>query len=171
MYLDLCVAVDDGELKQVYDAAIEKHNQKVVNRSNESHIDAGFDLYVPKDVVCRYGTTNKIDMGVKCAAFFNSDYSNSKYNTGYYMYPRSSISKTPLRLANSVGIIDSGYRGNLIGMFDCLDVDNVDYVVKKYDRLLQICSPTLCPIYVRRVEAADMDMNTDRGEGGFGSTS
>ena len=34
------------------------------------------------------------------------------------MYPRSSIYKTPLRLANNTGIIDSGYRGNLMGAFD-----------------------------------------------------
>ena len=38
---------------------------------------------------------------------------NNDKNIGYYLYPRSSISKTPLILANSVGIIDSGYRGNI----------------------------------------------------------
>ena len=36
-----------------------------------------------------------------------------KSQRDFYVYPRSSISKTPLRMANSVGIIDSGYRGNL----------------------------------------------------------
>ena len=167
MYLDICVALDDDNLKKIYDEAIQKHNQKVLNRNNDSHIDAGFDLYLPKDIICRYGSVNKIDMGVKCSAFFKT--SDSYYNTGYYMYPRSSVSKTPLRLANSIGVIDSGYRGNLIGMFDCIDAgDNMDYNVKKYDRLVQICSPTLCPIYVRRVEV--MDLDTERGEGGFGST-
>ena len=57
--------------------------------------------------------------------------SNSKtFNTGYYMYPRSSLSKTKLRLANSVGIIDSGYRGNLIGMFDLINMKvNETYIV------------------------------------------
>jgi len=163
------VALEDDDLKKIYDEAIQKHNQKVLNRNKDSHIDAGFDLYVPNNIICRYGSVNKIDMGVKCSAFFKTTAPDYHYNTGYYMYPRSSISKTPLRLANSVGIIDSGYRGNLIGMFDCIDAaDNMDYNVKKYDRLVQICSPTLCPIYVRRVEV--MDLDTERGEGGFGST-
>ena len=41
------------------------------------------------------------------------------YYVSYYLYPRSSVStKTPLRLANSVGIIDSGYRGNIKAVFD-----------------------------------------------------
>ena len=38
----------------------------------------------------------------------------------YFMYPRSSISKTPLRLINSVGIIDKDYRGNVMGKVVCL---------------------------------------------------
>ena len=38
--------------------------------------------------------------------------------TSYYLYPRSSISKTPLIQTNSVGIIDKDYRGNV--MVSCL---------------------------------------------------
>ena len=96
------------------------------------------------------------------------------YNTGYYMYPRSSLSKTPLRLANSVGIIDSGYRGPLIGMFDMIyrgtSHPNTSYIISKYDRLLQICAPNLCPILVKWTEdVSDLGI-TSRGEGGFGST-
>ena len=37
-----------------------------------------------------------------------------KINCSYYLYPRSSISKTPLRMSNSTGIIDAGYRGEII---------------------------------------------------------
>jgi dUTP pyrophosphatase len=98
------------------------------------------------------------------------------------MFPRSSLSKTPLRLANSVGIIDSGYRGNLIGAFDvishsvcepqiCTNEENrlvaCDYVILPFQRLVQICSPGLEPIFVEWVERVD---TTLRGEGGFGST-
>ena len=84
------------------------------------------------------------------------------------LYPRSSLSKTPLRLANSVGIIDSGYRGNIIGMFDCrCDEYKINYM----DRLVQICDPTMCPIYVELVEKeSDLGVNSTRGDGGFGST-
>ena len=105
--------------------------------------------------------------------------SNSFY-TGYFLYPRSSISKTPLRLANSLGIIDSGYRGNLMGMFDVVNIDkdekreynDADYYIKKYDKLVQICAPNLCPIFVEIVDTLEaLGEETERGEGGFGSTS
>ncbi len=84
------------------------------------------------------------------------------------MHPRSSISKTPLRLANSTGIVDSGYRGPLIGMFDCL---RPQYVVERFDRLIQVCAPGLMPIYVELVDRVeDLGEDTVRGEGGIGST-
>jgi dUTP pyrophosphatase len=115
------------------------------------------------------------------------------FNTGFYMYPRSSLSKTKLRLANSVGIIDSGYRGNLIGMFDVVNMDETtqpvndsqlqsqlqnkdeykdyDYCAKVNDRLVQICGPGLIPIYVEIVNSLDeLGNETERGSGGFGST-
>jgi hypothetical protein len=103
--------------------------------------------------------------------------SNKSYNTGYYMYPRSSLSKTMLRLANSVGIIDAGYRGHLIGMFDVINNEGnsqyseVCYNGNIYDRYLQICAPGLLPIIVEIVKnKEDLGEETERGEGGFGST-
>ena len=81
------------------------------------------------------------------------------------MYPRSSITNTPLRLANSIGIIDSGYRGDVIGKFDCI---RGDYVALQYTKLLQIVAPGMVPIYVRLVQ--DLSIETERGTGGFGST-
>ena len=89
---------------------------------------------------------------------------------GFYMYPRSSISKTHLRLANNVGIIDSGYRGNLGGFFDIhnLPADKKPY--EQYQRLVQICSNTLEPFKVILVDDIDKFGTTERGEGGFGST-
>jgi dUTP pyrophosphatase len=88
------------------------------------------------------------------------------------MYPRSSISKTILRLANATGIIDSGYRGHLMGMFDLINLsENEEYVIEKYDRLLQICAPGLVPIVVEVVNTiAELGSQTERGAGGFGST-
>ena len=84
------------------------------------------------------------------------------------MYPRSSISKTPLRLANSTGIVDSGYRGPLIGMFDCL---RPQYNVERFDRIIQICAPGLMPVYVELVDRLeDLGTETIRGERGIGST-
>ena len=89
------------------------------------------------------------------------------YPAGYYSYPRSSISKTPLMLANSVGIIDSGYRGEIIGAFRNLSSSN--YTIEKHSRLLQICAPDLRPIHVELVDEPFFN-TTERGSGGFGST-
>ena len=83
----------------------------------------------------------------------------------YYMYPRSSIIKTPLRIANSVGIIDRGYRGNLMACFD--NISDEDYTIVKGTRLIQICSPYLDSI---SFSLKDNLSETSRGSGGYGST-
>jgi dUTP pyrophosphatase len=100
---------------------------------------------------------------------------------GYYLYPRSSISKTRMRLANSVGIIDSGYRGDIIAAVDTIGVFGSSDIwhiwketlspIKKYDRYFQICSPNLSPFLVHIVETeSELGEPTVRGAGGFGST-
>jgi hypothetical protein len=181
-----------NNLKNMYYAAVNKHNNNLLNNR---YIDAGFDLFLPEhddpneydkwgDKIRFFGTgwdvnpVNKIDFKIKCSAQMICD-SGKIFSTGYYMYPRSSLSKTKLRLANSVGIIDSGFRGNLIGMFDVVNVDEnlqskeriADYYANVNDRLLQICAPCLVPIYVEIIEDIyDLDISTERGEGGFGST-
>ena len=101
--------------------------------------------------------------------------------TGFYLYPRSSISKTRMRLANSVGIIDAGYRGDLIaavdtiGLFGSTDIWHIWKEtlspVKKYDRYFQVCAPDLSPFLVHIVDTEeDLSPPTTRGHGGFGST-
>ena len=100
---------------------------------------------------------------------------------GFYLYPRSSISKTRMRLANSVGIIDAGYRGDLIAAVDSIGVFGSTDIwqiwketlspIKKYDRYFQVCAPDLSPFLVHIVEREeDLSPPTTRGQGGFGST-
>ena len=78
---------------------------------------------------------------------------------------RSSTIKSPLRLANSIGIIDAGYRGNVIAAVD--NISNEDYIIEKGTRLFQLCSPDLEPITYELVNSLN---ETSRGTGGFGST-
>ena len=98
-----------------------------------------------------------------------------KYS-GYYLYPRSSIVKTSMRLANSVGIIDSGYRGEIMAVVDKHDTSNDWKTVlkrdcKQYDRLFQICAGDLQPFRVEIVDnESELSGITERGCGGFGST-
>ena len=100
---------------------------------------------------------------------------------GFYLYPRSSISKTRMRLANSVGIIDAGYRGDLIAAVDSIGVFGSTDIwqiwkdtlspIKKYDRYFQVCAPDLSPFLVHIVETEqELGNPTTRGSGGFGST-
>ena len=151
----------DDELRDIYTFAVYDHNQKVANNIN--HIDAGFDVYVPEQINITNPGVVKINFQIQCAAQMITD-RGKHFNTGFYMYPRSSISNTPLRLANSVGIIDAGYRGVLIGVFDPME----NYIVNKHTRLTQICAPGLVPIVVEIVN--DLGEETARGNGGFGST-
>jgi len=171
-YMNLKIFLDsnDKELREIYSSAIDKHNLKIFN---EDFIDAGFDIIAPTQFACVSEKINKIDFSIKCCAQMIQGL-QKKYPTGFYMYPRSSLSKTPLRLANSIGIIDAGYRGNLIGMFDYKENGFDDkgwYLVEKEDRLVQICAPNLVPIFVELVDSIEqLGPQTSRGEGGFGST-
>jgi dUTPase len=159
-------SANDNELLQKYLEAASSHNLKIQN--NPTSIDAGFDLYAPsKDdtIYFPFLSVTKLDFKIKCSAVM---YTETKvFNTGYYMYPRSSISKTSLRLANSTGIIDAGYRGNLMAMFDVEEA----HTGTKFDRYIQICAPSLVPIIVVIVDSLeDLGEETERGTGGFGST-
>ena len=87
----------------------------------------------------------------------------------FKLYPRSSMgSKTPLRLGNSVGVVDSGYRGHLMACVDCHG--EKDYSISQFDRLLQIVAFSGRPIFVTLVENHNDLGETIRGDGGFGST-
>lgn len=133
--------------------------------SQAVHVDAGFDLFVCETRLVGANTIGfKVDSRVKTAMYYDS------IPCGFYLYPRSSTgSKTSLRLANSVGVIDSGYRGNCISVFD----NNTcrDYEIRYGDRLVQICGGNLLyPIYPVIVDSVDDLGNSLRGDGGFGST-
>jgi dUTP pyrophosphatase len=91
----------------------------------------------------------------------------------YYLYSRSSTPlKTPLRLANSVGIIDSGYRGHIKAVFDNKnDYDFMEYNIEFGSRLTQLCPPNLeYPMKINIVNNIESLGITNRGTGGFGST-
>jgi len=149
----------DSNSRDVYVAAAAAYNAKPLKER-----DAGFDLYCEGVQVGVEGVTK---ISQQCVAgLWDPAFGGFR---AYYMMPRSSISKTPLRLANSVGIIDAGYRGKLIAAVDNIDKPNV-YNIAPDTRLFQICSPDLSVF--TSVEVVDVIPGgpTLRGEGGFGST-
>lgn len=82
------------------------------------------------------------------------------------VYPRSSVSKKEQRLANSVGVIDAGYRGPVKLAFDGKTRSGKN-VYEIGDRVGQII---IMPYPLIELEEAEELSETSRGEGGFGST-
>lgn len=170
MTMHLLIKTDNIELQEKYNGHTNYHPG-----------DSGLDLFCPKDILVKSGETVKIDLEIRCEALkdildsrvFNEHFDwespqfppYKKVPSSYYLYPRSSIVKTPLRLANSVGIIDAGYRGNIMAFVD--NIKGEDFLVKKGTRLFQICSGDLSPLTFELVNSLS---DTSRGQGGFGST-
>tara|TARA_R110000796_G_scaffold122278_2_gene236683 strand:+ start:30 stop:503 length:474 start_codon:yes stop_codon:yes gene_type:complete len=127
--------------------------------------DAGMDLYFTGTQIVMSEETNLISLGIKAEMTFISAVGAEELPQSFYVVPRSSIYRTPLRMSNSIGVIDSGYRGELM-----VPVDNMtdeDYYIEKEERLFQIIHPTLQSFEVEMVTGLS---STKRGEGGFGST-
>jgi dUTPase len=210
LYVYLSKNQDDTEWVTRYKQKVEEHNRKVLAATADAAPDApaapdatadsGFDLFMPTDgeeygygvenLLSRQFITNPgitssvgvdgargLNLGVRCCMRAGK----SAPACGFYLYPRSSISKTRMRLANSVGIIDAGYRGDLIaavdtiGFFGSTDIWHVWKEtlspIKKYDRYFQVCAPDLTPFLIHIVDTEqDLSPPTNRGHGGFGST-
>lgn len=151
-------------LRDMYAESTVAHNKNVMSNR---YADSGFDLFCPATdgyKVPASAISHLLPMGVKC-----SMESPTGEPLPFYVYPRSSTgSKSPLRLCNSVGIIDSGYRGEIMAVFD--NVSNEPFALQHKQRLVQICSPDLSPFIVRMVSNETNLSNTSRAEGGLGST-
>lgn len=147
----LILSCIDESIEQKYKKAIECH------RAN-----SGFDLYYPGET--KRGNKFFLDFQVRAVLL------DDNKPRAFYLYPRSSISKTPFRMCNSVGIIDREYRGNLGAYVDSVIPDSeLEHGV----RLFQICSPNLEPFEVECIpieQFVSLYDNTERGHGGFGST-
>jgi dUTP pyrophosphatase len=165
----LKLVVHNNQLRDKYTFMVDAHNKNMLELF---YPDSGFDLLFPDDVVFDKEVSTKfVDLNVKTEMLYVNVAQETFSGCAFSVHPRSSISKTPLMLANHTGIIDAGYRGNLIGAFRWLNDDNsaYSYNVMQYTRLLQACHPTLCPVYVILLEDNTLS-SSERGAGGFGST-
>lgn len=93
------------------------------------------------------------------------------------IFPRSSISEKPLLLSNSVGVIDSGYRGEIEVRFDKQVTGYKEDGSPHYGDIFQyevgdrIAQMIIIPYpKVEFVETESLNFDTSRGSGGFGST-
>lgn len=130
----------------------------------------------PDAVIPKYAKEDDAGMDLVATEIINETSDQVTYGTGLAMeipegfvglvFPRSSIRKYDLSLSNSVGVIDSGYRGELQVTFK----KTKQYTSATYnvgDRVAQIM--IIPRPYINFVEAKELS-STERGDGGFGST-
>jgi dUTP pyrophosphatase len=139
-------------------------------RNNDN---AGVDLYCVKNETVDMAAPTLLDLGVKARMTkFYFDYENGNRiekseSCHFWLAPRSSISKSGVRQANSIGVIDRSYRGVLMGAV----LANVrQTTVEAGTRLFQILAPdmgNIAKVVLKPLSELD---ETSRGEGGFGST-
>lgn len=171
------------EGKSYYNRDVERDNQ-----------NAGFDLFVVKEEQCEAGKVSLLDLG--CKARMVKCFSDGREEeVHYWLAPRSSIWKSGVTQANSLGIIDRSYRGPLMGAVvpiyqpkgywaqmssgdgpktgsyiwkNCDSRDTGSPVIEVGQRLFQILAPDMG--WIREIKIVDSLNQTTRGEGGFGST-
>ena len=117
---------------------------------------AGMDFYQPESVIIEPHQTQYVTLGLAM-----------EIPKGFMLMlaPRSSMSKTPLVVPNSFGVIDADYRGEIKGIFKNTS-DNA-YLIQKGDRLLQ---GILVPVGALKLLEVNSLTETARGTGGIGST-
>lgn len=119
---------------------------------------AGVDLVATRIIANgEHGTWYETDLAVEIPS-------------GYVglVFPRSSISKLPLSLANSVGVIDSDYRGSIQVRFRAHTTESpAPIFYQPGDRVAQL---VIVPCVSIQPEETDELSHTERGAGGFGST-
>lgn len=128
-------------------------------------------------VIPVYSKPGDAGMDLTAISISKDDHGNITYGTGLaieipegyvgYIFPRSSNSKTDLYLTNHVGVIDSGYRGEIMFKFrpvPSLINARIYQVGDRVGQLIIMPIPTITFFEVRELS------NSERGEGGFGST-
>lgn len=122
--------------------------------------DAGYDLYAFNQCTIKPGETVKVSTGIVL-----------EIPEGYYMeiVPRSGYSyKTFLRIPNSPGIIDSGYRGEILVLMNNISNDPFSiYTINRGDKIAQMI---LRKLENYELEEAEELAESERSERGFGSS-
>ena len=136
--------------------------------------DSGLDLFCPKTVTIppTKGHAVMYPLGILavCVEKEISLKGGKTTTTSFFLLPRSSTgAKTPLRLSNSVGLIDGAYRGQLCALID--NVSDEPYTINEGDRLFQLCTRNLGGFSLQVVDKSHpLVEETSRGGCGFGST-
>ncbi|MBR2877306.1 MAG: dUTP diphosphatase [Clostridia bacterium] len=139
---------------------IKKLNEKATIPARATSGSAGMDLYAVLDepLTLKSGETALIPTGIAIALETPSE--------AAFIFPRSGLAiKHGIGLLNSVGVIDSDYRGEIkVGVINQI---NEDYTIEPNERIAQM---VIMPVSLPEIiEVNELD-ETERGDGGFGST-
>lgn len=138
------------------DIKIKKLSKNVELPKQSTQGAAGMDFYLPQPVRFWPKCSKKVPLGVAV-----------EIPKGYVMLliPRSSTWKTPLRMPNSVGVIDSDYRGEV-----CALLQNTSYLWAYAGAGERLVQGVIVPVPSVQIQEVEELSKTSRGVGGFGST-
>ena len=122
--------------------------------------DAGLDLTATR-------LTQEVDASGKLILVYHTDIA-VEIPEGYVglLFMKSSVYNRSLTLTNAVGVIDSGYRGEIISKFK-ITTDAIPSVYQPGEKFAQL---VIVPVALDETEFVDELSDTERGDGGFGST-
>ena len=139
---------------------IKKLNENAVIPKTATGGSAGMDLYacLDSDITLAPGQRALIPTGIAIALESNAYVA--------YIYARSGLAiKSGITLSNCVGVVDSDYRGEVkVGL---INLSDSEYTVKNGDRIAQM---VIAPVIMADIEEVSELDETERAEGGFGST-
>lgn len=162
-----------GNILDIIDRAIEMYGNYVAGIGFESvhpeaklptyahEDDACCDVYSPADItIPAHATGFKVSTGLKAA--IPDDYE-------IQVRPRSGMSmKTPLRISNTPGTVDSSYTGEIGVLFD--NLSDEDYTIHAGDRIAQFALKPVYRFRAKFIDSVESVKTTARKEGGFGSS-
>ena len=175
-------------LELLVDEGAKEFYKNIQERPNDN---AGFDLYLAESVQTEFSSVSMCRLGCR-ARMVRCSPDGLEEEVHYWLAPRSSIWKSGVIMANSMGIIDRTYRGPLMGAVIPIEkergiwsvmTEDSDYdmyvrnneakpvqapFLEKGIRLFQVLAPDMG--WIREVRIVENLPATNRGEGGFGST-
>lgn len=153
----MMLSKDDVEYNNALCIKVEyKKGPKFQGMYQATSFSAGADLKAKEDMIIPAGEVSVVGTDL---------FLNLTSNVFAYVYGRSGLSLKGISLANSVGVIDSDYRGEV--KVALRNFNKGSYKVKAGDRIAQII---FSPRYNYVFTETDSLGDTDRGEGGFGSS-
>ncbi len=160
LYLSICTWVPSVLFSKYYKNdffKFSKSRKDAINPSKTHASDSGFDLTLLEKIK-QIGDIELYDTGIKIKPAY-----------GYYfdLVPRSSIIKSGYMLANSIGIIDRTYLGNIMVPLVKIDKNAPDLILP--NRLVQLIPRQIIHFNFNEVENIESEESA-RGDGGFGST-